>query len=512
VAPSEFQFDSRQLHRYGIAVSALPEGSRVLFQSWLETYRYPLWGAGLLVALTPLLGWGWISNRLQARRSDRALRESEERYRLILQYSPTGILHFNRDLVITYCNDRFAEILQVPHDNLLGLDMKQLKDQRVLPALQAAIAGMDGVYEGEYVSTLSGARIWVTMSCTPFHGAHGETEGGIAIVADITARKQAETELLRYHQHLEQLVAERTTALSVAKEAAETANIAKSAFIANMSHEIRTPLNAITGMAHLIRRSGVTAQQSEWLGKIDDAGQHLLETINAILDISKIEAEKFLLEEAPISIAGITANVASMLYERARAKGISLLVETRPLPPHLTGDPTRIQQALLNYAANAVKFTEAGSVTLRVNAVDETAESVLVRFEVQDTGIGILPENIPKLFSAFEQADNSITRKYGGTGLGLAITRKLALLMGGDAGVTSMPGAGSTFWFTARLKKGKAAVARPASTPSDQAEAILLRNHAGCRILLAEDEPINLKTAVEEMKFAGKSGRLRDQR
>lgn len=313
-------------------------------------------------------------------------------------------------------------------------------------------------------------------------------------------RKQAEVELERYRQHLEDLVAVRTSELVLAKQAAETANVLKSAFIANMSHEIRTPLNAITGMAHLIRRAGATPQQVERLDKIDAAGQHLLEIINAILDLSKIEAGKFTLEETDVSVGAIMANVISMLFDRAQAKKLKLLVESEALSHHLLGDATRLQQALLNYASNAIKFTETGSVTLRSRLEAESADSVRVRFEVQDSGPGIEPENLSRLFSSFEQADNSITRKYGGTGLGLAITRKLAELMGGTAGASSTLGAGSTFWFTVVLKKGQGASLAALATSGNSAESRLLRDYRNLRVLLVEDEMINREVILEFLR------------
>lgn len=329
---------------------------------------------------------------------------------------------------------------------------------------------------------------------------------------ELQQRQQAEAALrdeheqtLKYQNHLEELVAERTTALSSAKEAAEAANIAKSTFLANMSHEIRTPLNAITGMAHLIRRSGIGREQEERLDKIDAAGKHLLETINAVLDLSKIEAGKFALEESEIKVGSIVANVVSMLCERAESKHLQLVVETPPLPPHLFGDATKLQQAILNYAANAIKFTDAGRITIRTLVQEEAADHVLLRFEVRDTGIGIEPEAIPHLFSSFAQADNSITRNYGGTGLGLAITRKFAELMGGEVGVDSTPGRGSTFWLTARLKKQErpALAPAPAAVADESAEIRLVRDYPGCRILLVEDEPINREIMLEYLEDCG---------
>ena len=300
----------------------------------------------------------------------------------------------------------------------------------------------------------------------------------IAFHMDISQRRRHEEELL------------------AAKDSAEQASVAKSAFLANMSHEIRTPLNAITGMAHLIRRSGISAEQEKRLDRIETAGRHLLEIINAILDLSKIEAGKFVLDDARVDLGAIVANVASILSHAAQKKQLALHVESLPAIDGLRGDPTRLQQALLNYGSNAVKFTERGSVTLRLRLANETGHEVLVRFEVQDTGIGIAADKASRLFSAFEQADNSITREYGGTGLGLAITRKLAQLMGGDAGLESTPGGGSTFWFTARLSKGVSSAVTVAPPDADPAEARLHRDHAGARLLLVEDEPINREVTL----------------
>ena len=313
------------------------------------------------------------------------------------------------------------------------------------------------------------------------------------------AQRQSEADLRSHQEHLESVVQERTTELSVAKEAAESASLAKSTFLANMSHEIRTPMNGIIGMAHILRREGISPQQAKRLDTIDVSAQHLLSVINDVLDLSKIEAGKFTLEEAPVVVSSLLANVSSILAERVKAKGLHLLIETGNLPPNLVGDPTRLQQALLNYATNSVKFTETGTVTLRAILQEETAESVMLRFEVQDTGIGITPEAMARLFSAFEQADNSMTRKYGGTGLGLAITRRLADLMGGKVGADSTAGVGSTFWFTVKLKKGEAAAAAPTATAVN-AEAELRQRYAGQRILVVDDEPVNREVALIQLE------------
>ena len=286
-----------------------------------------------------------------------------------------------------------------------------------------------------------------------------------------------------------------------AKEAAEAAYIAKSAFLANMSHEIRTPLNAIIGMAHLIRRAGLSQAQTAQMSKLVTASDHLLEVINAILDLSKIESGKFDLHERPLRLENLVNNVNSLLDGKLAAKRLRLARRIGELPRGLMGDDTRLQQALLNYLSNAVKFTDSGSIEVKIECLEENEHSALIRFSVTDTGIGIMPESLARLFNAFEQADNTLTRKYGGTGLGLAINRKIAHLMGGEVGAESTFGRGSTFWFTARLKKSAQHAGVPVET-ADSAESRLRREFSGTRILLVDDEPLNREIAQSLLEDA----------
>jgi signal transduction histidine kinase len=268
---------------------------------------------------------------------------------------------------------------------------------------------------------------------------------------ELLARVRTHLELYRLSHHLEELVDLRTHELTAARLQAEAANRAKSAFLANMSHEFRTPMNSILGFAYLLRHGEVSEKQAEQLKNIESATQTLLAIIDNLLELSRIEAGQLRLEQSDFALDALFDQVCSKIAGAAREKGLEIRQELDDVPMCLNGDRARLLQAVSNYADNAVKFTKAGFVALRVRLLERRGEFLRLRFEVQDSGIGIAQENIEKIFNPFEQADGSLTRKYGGNGLGLAITRSLAQMMDGEAGVESEPGKGSLFWFTVCL-------------------------------------------------------------
>jgi len=430
----------------------------------------------------------------ERKRWEQTLIESEARFRkLFEQNSSVMMLIHPVSGAIVDINKSGVDFYGYPRDQLLRMsisDINTLPPEHIAGERQRALNGECRIFLFRHRLATGEVRD-VEVHLTPI-----ESEGRpllFSIVNDVTARKRAENELEQHRNHLEQLVATRTAELTQAKLAAEAANIAKSAFLANMSHEIRTPINAVLGMANLLRRSGVTPAQAERLDTIDAATRHLLSIINDILDLSKIEAGKLVLEDATVAVDNLMSNVGTIVAERAQARNLNLKIEIEPFPGNLRGDPTRIQQAVLNYATNAIKFTESGTVTLRARPLEQIDGHVVGRFEVHDTGIGIPPETLNRLFGAFEQADSSTTRRYGGTGLGLVITKRLAEMMGGEVGVDSAPGVGSTFWFTVRLKKTPPHDSSEPSTEIAEAEALIRQHHRDRRILLVDDEPLNLE-------------------
>ena len=420
-----------------------------------------------------------------------ALREAEVKYRTVADFTYAWETWIDAEGRWLYCSPACERITGYRAEEFLArpelfLDIGYPDDRAIM---------LEHLRDGEKIGTESiefrirrknGELRWIEHICQAVFDTAGKVIGRRASNRDITDRKMADDALLK------------------ARDLAEAATRAKAAFLANMSHEIRTPMNAIIGMTHLLHRSAMTPPQNEQLNKIAAASRHLLSLINDILDLSKIDAGKLVLEQADVAVSAIPRNVASILSDQIWAKNLQLLIDGDPLPPVLRGDATRLTQVLLNLASNAVKFTEKGSITLRTRAMEEDDSSMLLRFEVEDTGIGIPPEVVARLFVAFEQADSSTTRLHGGTGLGLAISKRLAEMMGGEIGVDSTPGVGSTFWFTVRLgKSDNITTGETASFPSQNAEEILARDYRGVRLLLVEDDPTNQDVALGLLRSVG---------
>lgn len=290
--------------------------------------------------------------------------------------------------------------------------------------------------------------------------------------------------------------------LRQSRRQAEAASTAKTEFLARMSHEIRTPLTAIVGMTELMKLEPLNDGQQQRLNRIDQAASHLLGLVNEILDVSRIESGRMQIEEVPLDIQGIVSQVVAITAESARRKGLSLELDVALMPQGLTGDPMRLQQVLLNFVWNAVKFTTQGGIVIRVQAEGPPVDDrITLRFTVEDTGVGIDPEAIPRLFQSFEQVDGSITRTYGGSGMGLFIVKQLAQLMGGDAGADSTPGHGSKFWFTACLKQqaqSHDAWPTPPNAEQDQGSQA-----TRARVLVVDDQETNREVIIGMLEAVG---------
>ena len=463
----------------------------------------------------PLRMVGTHQDITERKLAENAIRNSELLFRTLVGRSPLAIQEFSTEGVTLRVNAAWEKMWNMPLQALEGYNVlqdRQLDQLGMLTLLKRAFSGetfafVPHEYNRSLISEVqgSGGPMWIQAFAYPVIDDSGQILEVVLVQEDITARKQNETELKMYRDHLERLVEERTTALTIAKEAAETANRAKSTFLANMSHELRTPMNGILGMTALAKRKATDPKQIDQLDKVAQASNKLLSIINDILDISKIEAERLSLESIDFALDRVVDNLTSLTRQNALEKGLAFTIDIAPELARLLlqGDPLRLGQILLNLTSNAIKFTAAGSVTVRISAAEETAETILLRVDVTDTGVGVSAEDQKRLFTAFEQADGSMTRKYGGTGLGLAISKRLAQTMEGDIGVTSQVGAGSTFWFTVRLKKSASAMAVPPENVVLLADKRLKADYAGTRVLLAEDEPINREIIKMLLEGAG---------
>jgi len=391
---------------------------------------------------------GEITGFLGIGRDITARRQAEEGLRKLSQaveQSPVAVIIAKPDGSIDYVNPRFTEITGYTAEEALGQNPRILKsgqktseDYKVLWDTITAGRVWQGVF---FNKKKDGGHYWASASISPIRNAQGEISHFIGIQEDITSLKMTEQ------------------ALNEAKEAAEAANIAKSEFLAGMSHEIRTPMNAIIGMAELLAETPLTAEQRKYVQIFRSAGENLLNLINDILDLSKVEAGHLTLETEPFYLGEVTQKTCDIMGIRAREKNIGLSCRIAPdVCQDLTGDANRLQQILLNLIGNAVKFTEAGEVIMTVDREMEIQEhqderSCLLHFTVADTGIGIPADKVERIFERFTQADSSMTRRYGGTGLGLTISKQLSELMGGRIWVESNLGKGSAFHFTARFHR-----------------------------------------------------------
>ena len=405
----------------------------------------PLWCRVFIRAIDPselTRGLVVIFEDITAERAAaEALRVANEEQQAIFDTAGSGIALVT-DRILTRCNRRLHEMFGWPMGELIGKPTA-IGYAEDVPDLSDEGDVYERIWRGEVHSRdqemmrRDGSRIWVRLTGAAVDPAD-RSKGSVWVIDDITAEREVARQM---HD---------------ARVMAEEAARMKSEFLANMSHEIRTPMNAIIGLSHLAMKTDLTPKQRDYMTKIQGSGRHLLGIINDILDLSKIEAGKMVVESIDFELDRVLENVAGLISEKAAARNLELIIDIeKNVPQSLIGDPLRVGQVLINYANNAVKFTERGEIAIHVEVAQESAGEVVLMFSVSDTGIGLDEEQCSRLFNSFEQADSSTTRKYGGTGLGLAISRQLASLMGGEVGVDSELGKGSTFWFTARFGRGE---------------------------------------------------------
>ncbi|MFO0590010.1 MAG: PAS domain S-box protein [Polyangiaceae bacterium] len=479
---------------------------------------------------TPLRIVGVVQDISALKAASEEQRRAEDQVRYLskaVEQSPESILITDLNGTIEFVNDAFLKATGYSREEVIGDNPRILRSGRTPVSVYKdmwATLRRGETWRGVIVNRRKdGTEFTEQAIISPIREPSGEVTRYVGIKLDITENMRMAEELTEQARTKE--------ALAEARDAAEAANRAKSAFLANMSHEIRTPMNAILGFSHLLQAEIPQRRGREMLHKISVAAKHLLALINDILDFSKIEAEKMLIERREFDLEKVVSAVADLVGEPARAKGLALELDVGALPRWLVGDGVRLQQVLVNFCSNAVKFTDRGSVKLRGVLVSEDELVTRVRIEVRDTGIGLTPEQRARLFRPFVQADLSTTRKYGGTGLGLVIAKRLAQLMGGDVGCDGEEGKGSTFWIelpfgsvgTAPLSISALdlaqsserppgpvprAIRRSASDPSSLRSPAMravadLAAGQPLALLLAEDNELNREVMIELLASVG---------
>jgi PAS domain S-box-containing protein len=434
------------------------------------------------------------------------------KFRSAIEQSSQQIFITDRDKKIEYANAAFLNTYGYTLEQIIGQypQIFSLEDdnQESLDEMRFCLS-QNEIWTGELNNhRQDGSKLITAVTVSPLRGEDGCISQYVWVQTDITQQRQLNAELDQHRYRMEEIVMSRTRALEKASELAEAANKAKSAFIANMSHEIRTPMNGVLGMTYLALNATNDPKMRAYLEKIQTSGQHLLYIVDDILDFSKIEAGKLTLESVDFSLDGLLSELKTLLSGKVAGRDLVLRFDVDAVvPKQVRGDPHRLKQILLNYTNNAIKFTERGEINLFVRLLNDTANGWLLRFEVEDTGIGMSKAQQEKLFKSFEQVDSTMTRKYGGTGLGLAICKELAGLMGGEVGALSTPDFGSTFWFTAHLEYPTESRATDMQLADRQQAAARLtrlnRERVPLRILVVEDNEFNLQIAKELLEEVG---------
>ncbi|TWI74207.1 PAS domain S-box-containing protein [Desulfobotulus alkaliphilus] len=452
-----------------------------------DRYSQPQWQG------SQVIGRVWCFRDITARK--KAENELRRLSRAVEQ-SPASIIITDLEGTIDYVNPAFTKVTGYSFEEIKGQNPRILKSpDRPSEAYREMwdILSSGGEWRGEFKNIRkNGELFWEAASITPIFNEKGEPTHYLAVKEDITERKRAEEALLESNRQLETAI---THASEMALKAQAAAN-AKGEFLANMSHEIRTPMNGVMGLTSLLLDTKLDASQRRFAETIYSSARSLLGIINDILDFSKVEAGKLDLEILAFDLEKLMEDFSSAMVTRAEEKGLGWQTAIDPdVPRLLRGDPGRLRQILTNLAGNALKFTEKGEVQVRVALEDKDGHGVRLRFEVEDTGMGIPEDRIPLLFDKFSQVDASMTRRFGGTGLGLAISRQLAGLMGGEIGVESLAGKGSTFWFTVRFGLLTEGEQDRLQTRERRHSLSELPSLSG-RILLAEDNSINQEVAL----------------